>query len=55
MPNGTIGEKQKLKTHVGMARGPARRWVRQKTRVWGNHIVLKFCIGDRLPTSFMQT
>jgi len=31
------GYKQKLKTHVGMARGPARRRVRQKTPVWVPH------------------
>ena len=31
------GWKQKLKTHVGIARGPARRRVRQKTRVWVPH------------------
>jgi len=30
-------KKQKLKTHVGMTRGPARRRVRQKTRVWVPH------------------
>jgi len=29
--------KQKLKTHVEMARGPARRWVRQNTHVWVPH------------------
>jgi len=35
MPNGVKCQraKNKLKTHVGMARRPARRRVRQKTRV----------------------
>jgi len=30
-------KKQKIKTHVGMARGLARRRVQQKTRAWVPH------------------
>jgi len=39
MPNGVKCQsaKTEAKTHVGMARDPARRRVRQKTRVWVPH------------------